>query len=109
MKTIKSCAFNIDTACIDVVYENGSTLSIYTPLIEESLRTTVHSRSKLDWLIENEPMEYARMVLDCTLQDYLDGIDGETQQQMKSYTERIAERFPRNIAEDIAREMMMYQ
>ena len=54
-------------------------------------------------------MEYARMVLDCTLQDYLDGIDGETQQQMKSYTERIAERFPRNIAEDIAREMMMYQ
>jgi predicted lipase len=108
MKTIKSCAFNIDTACVDVVCENGGTLSIYTPMIEESLRTTVHSRSKLDWLIENEPMEYARMVLDGTMQKYLDGIDGDTQQQMKNFTERLAERFPKNIAEDIARELMMY-
>ena len=108
MKTIQSCAFNIDTACVDVVYENGGTLSIYTPMIEESLRTTVHSRSKLDWLIENETFEYARMALDGTMQEYLDGVDGDAQQQMKSYTKRLAERFPRNIAEDIAREMMMY-
>lgn len=108
MKTIKFCAFNIDTACIDVVYENGGTVSIYTPMIGESLRTTVHSRSKLDWLIDNEPLEYARMVLDGTLQEYLDGIDGNTQQQIKRYTEQLAERFPQNIAVDIAREMMMY-
>ena len=105
MKTIKSCAFNIDTACVDVVCENGGT---DTPMIEESLRTTVHSRSKLDWLIENESMEYAQMVIDGTLQEYLDGIDGDTQKQIKSYTERLAERFPGNIAENIAREMMMY-
>ena len=109
MKTIKSCAFNIDTACVDVVYANGSTLSIYTPIIEESLRTTVQSRSKLDWLIENEPMEYARMVLDGTMQKYLDGVDSDTQQQRKNYTERLTERFPANIAEDIAREIMMYR
>ena len=108
MKTIKSGSFNMDTACVDVVYDNGGTLSIYTPMIEESLRTTIYSRSKIDWLIENEPMEYARMVIDGTMQEYLDGIDSDTQQQMKSYTERLAERFPRNIAEDIAREMMMY-
>ena len=109
MKTIKSCAFNIDTACVDVVYDNGGKLSIYTPMIEESLRTTVYSRSKLDWLIENEPMEYARMMLDGTMQKYLDGIDGIAQKQMKSYTERLAERFSPNIAEDIAREFMMYR
>ena len=108
MKTIKLCAFNIDNACVEVIYKNGSKLSIYTPMIEESMRTTVYSRSKLDWLIENEPLEYVRMVLDGTMQEYLDGIDGNTQQQMKSYTELLAERFPRNIAEDIAREMMMY-
>ena len=69
----------------------------------------MYSRSKMDWLIENEPLEYARMVLDGTIQEYLDGIDGDTQQQMKSYTEQLAERFPRNIAEDIAREFMMYR
>jgi hypothetical protein len=108
MKTIKSCVFNIDTACVEVIYINGSTLSIYTPMIEESLRTTVHSRSKLDCLIENEPLEYTQMALDGTLQDYLDNVDGIAQRQIKNYTERLAKHYPPNIAEDIAREMMMY-
>ena len=98
----------MDTACVDVVCENGGTLSIYTPMVEESLRTTLHSRSKLDWLIENEPLEYARMVLDGTIQEYLDAADGAAQEQLRSYTERLAEKFPRSIAEDIAREMLMY-
>jgi len=98
----------MDTACVDVVYGNGNILSLYTPTIEDSLRTTVHSRSKLDWLIDNKPLEYAQMVLDGTMQDYLDRIDRDSKQQMKDYTERLAERFPPNIAEDIAREFMMY-
>ena len=108
MKKIKSCAFNMDTACVVVVYVNGSTLSIYTPMIEESLRTTIHSRSKLDWLIDNKPLEYALMVLDGTMQEYLDRIDDSATNQLENYTKRLAERFPPNIAEDIAREMMMY-
>ena len=108
MANIKICGFNIGTACVDVIYENGGTLSIYTPLVEKSLRTTVYSRSKLDWLIDNAPLEYAQMVLEGTMQNYLDGIDGETGRQMKHYTERLAEHFPPNIAKDIAREMMMY-
>ena len=109
MKTIKSCLFNMDTACVEIVYTNGSALSIYTPMIEASLRTTVQSRSKLDWLIENEPLEYARMVLDGTIQEYLDNVESNAHQQLKNYTERLTERFPQNIAEDIVREMLMYQ
>jgi hypothetical protein len=75
MNAIKSCEFNMDTACVDIVYCSGGTVSIYTPMIEESLRTTVCSRSKLDWLIENAPLEYAEMALDGTMQKYLDMID----------------------------------
>ena len=108
MKTIKSCVFNMDTACVDIIYESGSTLSIYTPMIEQSLRTTVLSRSKLDWLIDHEPHEYARMVLDGTMQDYLDTVDDMAQNQMRSYTKQLEKQFPPNIAEDIAREIMMY-
>jgi hypothetical protein len=62
MDSIKSCEFNMDTGCIDVIYETGSILSIYTPMIEDSLRTTIYSRSKLDWLIDNEPPLYALTV-----------------------------------------------
>ena len=72
------------------------------------MRTTVQSRSKLDWMINNEPLEYVQMVFDGTIQDYLNEVDGNAQQQLKSYTERLAERFPPNVAEDIAREIMMY-
>jgi len=53
-------------------------------------------------------MKYARMVLDGTMQEYLDEVDDTAQEQLRDYTERLAERFPRNIAEDIAREMLMY-
>ena len=31
MRRIISCQFNIDTACVDVEYEDGFVLSIYTP------------------------------------------------------------------------------
>jgi hypothetical protein len=48
------------------------------------------------------------MVLDGTMQEYLDRVDGIVQQQMKSYTKRLSERFSPNIAEDIAREFLMY-
>jgi len=108
MKTIKSCKFNIDNACVEIIYGNGSKVSVYTPMIEESLRTTVYSRSKLDWLIENEPLEYAQMVLDGSLQEYLDSIDDTSQEQLRSYTKSLAKQFPLNIAGDIAREMLMY-
>ena len=39
MRRIISCQFNIDTACVDVEYEDGFVLSIYTPL----LRTRSHT------------------------------------------------------------------
>jgi hypothetical protein len=83
-------------------------VNFYTPMIEESLRTTAHSRSKLDWLIENEPLEYAQMVIDGTMQNYLDSVDSIVRQQRKSYTEQLEERFSPNIAEDIAKEYIIY-
>jgi hypothetical protein len=48
------------------------------------------------------------MVIDGTMQEYLDEIDGVAERQLESYTERLAESFPLNIAEDIAREMLIY-
>lgn len=106
---IKSCEFNIDTACIDITYMDGKILSLYIPTIEDSLRTTVYSRSKLDLMLGNEPLEYARMVLDGTMQGYVDRLDGIGRERMERYTGQLAERYPRNVSEDIAREMLMYE
>ena len=53
MIRIISCQFNIDTACVDVEYEDGFVLSIYTPTVEDAVAHTMQQRSELDWLIYN--------------------------------------------------------
>jgi hypothetical protein len=110
MNTIKSCEYNIDTACVEVIYENGSTLSIYTPMIEESLRTAAYSLSKLNWLIDNEPLEYVRMVLDGTMQEYLYRIDGVFYEQEKTISKQIQKKkgCSESMADYLAREYLMY-
>ena len=55
MRRIISCQFNIDTACVDVEYEDGFVLSIYTPVVEDAVAHTMQQRSELDWLIHNDP------------------------------------------------------
>lgn len=40
MAKIKTCEFDIDTACIDVLYENGEKMSLYTVGIENGLNLT---------------------------------------------------------------------
>lgn len=109
MKRVKSCEYNMDTGCIDVVCSDGKMLSIYIPIIEETLRTTAYSRLRLDLLLDSDPLYYAEMVVDGMLQKWVDQIDSSSQVQLKRYEEQLSERFPLNIAEDIAREMMMYQ
>jgi hypothetical protein len=97
----------MNTACVDVVYENGGTLSIYAPAIEDSLMVTVYSKPKLDWLIENSPLEYAQMVLDGTMQRYLDRADYDICNHIRWYTARLTEFLPPNLAAEVVREAML--
>ena len=63
MRRIISCQFNIDTACVDVEYEDGFVLSIYTPTVEDAVAHTMQQRSELDWLIYNDPLAYVGLVM----------------------------------------------
>lgn len=76
MKKLISCRFNIDTACVELRYADGAVLSIYTPGIEDSFDTTIAMRAEMDWLIYNDPLEYAQMVLDGTMESYLLRVSG---------------------------------
>lgn len=71
MRKLTPCEFNIDSACVELRYTDGETISIYTPGIEDSFDTTLPMRTELDWLIYNAPLEYAQMALDGTLEQYL--------------------------------------
>lgn len=77
MSELLSCKFNIDTACVELRYADGEVLSIYTPGIEDSFDTTIAMRAEMDWLIYNDPLSYAEMVLGGSLESYLRRVSGK--------------------------------
>ena len=83
MKKLLSCAFNIDTANVELKYSDGSQINISCQDVEDSIETTIRTRAELDWLIYNAPLEYASMVLNGTLEDYLRKSSGN--QSMENY------------------------
>ena len=71
MKTIKSCAFNIDTACVEVKYSDGSMLAVDTIQVENTIPANRYENRVLDYLIYNAPLEYVELVLSEDIEKYL--------------------------------------
>ena len=73
MNTLISCEFNIDTACVEPKYSDGTLVSVDTIAVENEVADNMYQRSELDWLIYNKPLEYAQLVLEGDLESYLKG------------------------------------
>lgn len=76
MKELKSCQFNMDSGCVELCYSDGSMLAIDCTAVENSIETTMNQRSEMDWLIYNAPLDYAELVLNGELEDYLKRVSG---------------------------------
>ena len=70
MKKLISCEFNIDTACVELKYSNGSMISINCTAVEYEVANS-RQRSELDWLIYNDPLSYAELILNGDPEEYL--------------------------------------
>ena len=71
MSKLISCEFNIDTACVELKYSDGTMISIDTISVENEFADNMCQWSELDYLIYNKPLEYAQLVLNVGLKDYL--------------------------------------
>ena len=71
MKNLKSCEFNLDSGCVELVYSDDTMLSIDTDVVENEYAEDMYQRSELDWLIYNDPMAYADLVLNGDVEGYL--------------------------------------
>jgi len=71
MKQIESCAFNIDTACVEVKYSDGSMLAVDTIQVENTIPANRYENRMLDYLIYNAPLEYVELVLSGEIEGYL--------------------------------------
>ena len=70
---ILSCEFNIDTACVELKYNDGSMIAIDCTAVENELDASMLQRGELDWLIYNKPLEYAELVLNGGIEEYIKG------------------------------------
>ena len=55
MEKLISCAFNIDTACVELHFTDGSIYSINCTAVENEAADNRFRRSELDYLIYNDP------------------------------------------------------
>lgn len=77
MRKIVSCEFNMDTACVELRLEDGTLLSIDCTAVESEVANSMYQRSELDWLIYNDPLAYAELIL-----------NGEPELYLKSVTKK---------------------
>ncbi len=71
MKRLLSCEFNMDTACVELKFANGSMIAIDTIAVENEVADNIYQRSELAWLIYNDPAAYADLVLNGDPETYL--------------------------------------
>ena len=71
MEKLISCAFNMDTACVDLRFSDGGICSIDTIAVENEIARNMYERSELDYLIYNDPLAYAELILNGDPEVYL--------------------------------------
>ena len=69
-----SCEFNMDTACVELRFTDGSMIAIDTIAVENEVADNMYERSELDYLIYNAPLEYTDLILNGDPERYLKAV-----------------------------------
>ena len=70
----RACKFNMDTGCVELLLRDGRKISINCTGVEDVLDVTMAQRAELDYLIYNDPLAYADLILDSGLEGYIASI-----------------------------------
>ena len=71
MRKLISCEFNMDTVCVELKFSDGSMIAIDTIAVENEIADNMYQRSGLDYLIYNDPVAYAELILNSDPETYL--------------------------------------
>ena len=74
MDRLISCEFNMDTACVELKFFDGSKIAIDTFAVENEVADNMYQQSELDWLIHNAPLEYVELILNGDPEKYLKAV-----------------------------------
>ena len=69
-----SCEFNMDTNCVELKFADSSMISIDTIAVENEVAGNMYEQSELDYLIYNDPVAYADLILNGDPKAYLKNV-----------------------------------
>ncbi|MDU8670897.1 DUF6061 family protein [Faecalibacterium prausnitzii] len=72
----RACKFNMDTGCVELLLRDGRRISIECTGVEDALDVTMAQRTELDYLIYNDPLGYADLILNGDPEGYLKNVAG---------------------------------
>ena len=70
----RACYFNMDTGCVELLLRDGRMISIDCTGVEDALDVTMAQRPELDYLIYNDPLAYADLILNGDPEGYLKNV-----------------------------------
>lgn len=78
MAPLLFCEFNMDTACVELKFADGCMISIDCTAVEDEIADNMYPRSALDYLIYNDPVGYADLILNGDPEKYLKNVTDYT-------------------------------
>ena len=72
----RACHFNMATGCVELLLRDGRKISINYTGVEDVLDVTMAQRLELDYLIYNDPLGYANLILNGDPEKYLKTVTG---------------------------------
>ena len=74
MKRLLSCEFNFDTICVELKFSDGTMIAIDTIAVENETADNMYQQSGLDYLIYNDPIACADLILNGNPETYLKAV-----------------------------------
>ena len=72
----RACHFNMDTGRVELLLQDGRKISIDCTGVEDTLDVTMAQQTELDYLIYNDPLGYADLILNGNAEEYLKNASG---------------------------------
>ena len=74
MQRLLSCEFNFDTVCVELEFSDGTMIAIDTIAVENEAADNMYQRLEFDYLIHNDPIAYADLMLNGNPEAYLKAV-----------------------------------
>lgn len=74
MKHLLTCEYNFDNCRVELKFSDGSMIAIDTIAVENEVADNMYQRSEIDYLIYNDSLAYADLILNGDPEAYLKAV-----------------------------------